>query len=65
LIDADLAARRILSDIPTPPRAMTKLFEAACVAKPSPALGETSEVSAHLTRFGRRANRIVNLTLIS
>jgi hypothetical protein len=65
LIDADLAARRILSDIPTPPRAMTKLFEAACVANSRRPLEKTGEVSAHITRFGGRANRIVNLTLIS
>jgi hypothetical protein len=29
-VDADLVARRTQGDIPTPPRAMTKLFDASC-----------------------------------
>jgi hypothetical protein len=56
--------REGLGDIPTPPRAMTKLFDAtygAIVAGPP---GENRRsCTRHNTRFGRNPNRIVNLTL--
>jgi hypothetical protein len=50
-----------LSDIPTPPRATTKLFDATCaLAGP---WRKPAKVRADGTRFDRSANRIVNLTL--
>src|SRR4051812_46220383 len=58
------SCREGLGDIPTPPRAMTKLFDAACGATFAGHLEKTGgAVRAHNTRFGRDPNYIVNLTL--
>jgi hypothetical protein len=54
---------RKTGDIPTPPRATTKLFEPPCVTT-SPAPGETGELEcADTSRPAPIANPIVNLTL--
>ena len=54
-------ARGKPGDIPTPPRATTKLLDATCT---SPALGETGEDVRGLYPLRTpNSNRIVNLTL--
>src|ERR1700709_1296858 len=54
--------RGITRYIPTPPRTMTKLFDATCGATFAGHLEKTGEaVRADNSRFGGNTNRIVNL----